>query len=71
MAILVSADMNRQKLQLEAYYCHLSTGWTAAVSAALSPLKMRGTMNASSVEERTTALMPAGTSPFQFGPTIR
>ena len=47
----------------------LITGLTAAVSSALSSLKMRGIMNMSSVDERTTDEMPAGVSPFQFGPT--
>ena len=32
-------------------------------------MKMRGIATAKSVVERTTPAMPAGVSPFQFGPT--
>ena len=32
-------------------------------------MKMRGMVTAKSVDERTTPAMPAGVSPFQFGPT--
>jgi hypothetical protein len=34
-------------------------------------MKMRGTRKANLVEDHTTAVMFAGMSPFQFGPTIK
>jgi NAD(P)-dependent dehydrogenase (short-subunit alcohol dehydrogenase family) len=49
----------------------LIKGWIALRSSAVSFWKRRGLTIPNSVEERRTAVMPAGTSPFQCGPTTR
>nr|WP_244495243.1 hypothetical protein [Ensifer sp. Root423] len=47
-----------------------SSSWIALRSSAVSSMKMRGPTRPVLVGERKTCVIPLGTSPSQFGPTV-